>query len=227
MRFNEDLSGIMSSLMVVSSASLIIPSASYFTDLTSGISNQKQYILTLSHVAAIILFVFYLIYLVFQLKSHADIFQGASEAESDEDVQLDPYAAGVVLILSTVGVSVCSDYLVDSIDGFVEALGVSRAFIGLIIVPIVGNAGELVATVNQARKGNMDFALCLIVGATLQIALFVTPCLVILGWIIGRPMSLRFDTFQTTVLSLSVIVVNCLIRGGRSNYFEGFLLLGT
>jgi Ca2+:H+ antiporter len=104
---------------------------------------------------------------------------------------------------------------------------VSRAFIGLILVPIVGNAGEFVAAVEQARKNNIDFALGLIVGSTLQIALFVTPFLVILGWIIGKPMSLRFDTFQTTVLFMSVIVVRCLVRDGRSNYFEGFLLLGT
>ena len=68
----------------------------------------------------------------------------------------------------------------------------------------------------------------MIVGATLlQIALFVTPFLVILGWVIGKPISLRFDTFQTTVLSMSVIVVNCVVRDGRSNYFEGSLLLGT
>lgn len=103
----------------------------------------------------------------------------------------------------------------------------SRAFIGLIPVPIVGNAGELVAVINQVRKNNIDFAIGLIAGSTLQIALFFTPILVILGWIIGKPMSLRFDTFQTTVLSMLVIVVNCLVRDGRSNYFEGFLLLGT
>jgi Ca2+:H+ antiporter len=230
-----DLTSIMSSLMIVSSASLVIPSASYFTDLPSGvmeppssIAEPKEYILTLSHIAAVILLFFYVLYLVFQLKTHADVFAESGQIDEDEShIELDPWAASIVLILATVGVSVCSDYLVDSIDGFVEALGVSRAFIGLIIVPIVGNAGELVATVNQAKKGNIDFALNLIVGSTLQIALFVTPFLVILGWIIERPMSLRFDTFQTTVLSLSVIVVNCLIRGGRSNYFEGFLLIAT
>jgi Ca2+:H+ antiporter len=226
-RFNMDLTGIMSSLMIVSSASLVIPSASYFADLPSHVSEPGDYILTLSHIAAILLFVFYILYLVFQLNTHADIFAESNQAEPDGSPELDPWAAGFVLVLTTIGVSVCSDYLVDSVDGFVEELGVSRAFIGLIIVPIVGNAGEFVATVNQARKNNIDFAIGLIVGSTLQIALFVTPFLVILGWIIGKPMSLRFDTFQTTVLSMSVIVVNCLIRDGRSNYFEGFLLIGT
>ena len=231
-KFNVDLTSIMSSLMIVASASLVIPSASYFADLRSNNlePNLKEspYILTLSHIAAIILLFFYLLYLFFQLKTHADIFAGSNEAEPDAgSPELDAWAAGFVLVLSTIGVSFCSDYLVDSVDGSVEALGVSRAFIGLILVPIVGNAGEMVAAVNQAGKGNIDFALGLIVGSTLQIALFVTPFLVILGWIIGKQMSLLFDTFQTTVLSMSVIVVNCLVRDGRSNYFEGFLLLGT
>ncbi len=77
------------------------------------------------------------------------------------------------------------------------------------------------------QKKKIDFALGLIVGATLQIALFVTPFLVVVGWIIGKPMSLRFDTFQTTVLCMSVLLVSFLVWDGRSNYFEGFLLLGT
>jgi Ca2+:H+ antiporter len=211
--------------MIVSSAALVIPSASYFADLRSK-RLEGDYILTLSHIAAILLLAFYVLYLVFQLKTHADVFAESTETE-DGDPDLGPWAAAVVLIIATVGVSVCSDSLVDSVDGFVEQLGVSRAFIGLILVPIVGNAGEFVAVIHQVGKKKIDFALGLIVGATLQIALFVTPFLVIVGWIIGRPMSLRFDTFQTTVLCMSVVVVNCLVRDGRSNYFEGFLLLGT
>ncbi|PMD14428.1 calcium/proton exchanger [Hyaloscypha hepaticicola] len=226
-KFNMDMTSIMSSLMIVSSASLIIPTASYFADMGAGsdIPSSNDYILDLSHVAALLLFAFYIIYLIFQLRTHASIFASSNEEEGDPE--LDLWAASFVLILATVGVSVCSDGLVDSIDETVEQLGVSRAFIGLILVPIVGNAGEFVATIHQARKDNVDFAISMIVGATLQIALFVTPVLVLLGWIINRPMSLKFDTFQTTVLAMSVIVVNCLVRDGRSNYFEGFLLLGT
>jgi Ca2+:H+ antiporter len=213
--------------MIVSSAALVIPSASYFADLRSNRLEAGDYVLTLSHIAAVLLLVFYILFLVFQLKTHADVFAACTQAEEDGGPELDPWAAGFFLILATVGVSVCSDSLVDSVDGFVEQLGVSRAFIGLILVPIVGNAGEFVAAIHQVGKKRIDFALGLIVGATLQIALFVTPFLVIVGWMIGRPMSLRFDTFQTTVLCMSVIVVKSLVRGGRSNYFEGFLLLGT
>jgi Ca2+:H+ antiporter len=121
----------MSSLMIVALASLVIPSASYFADLRSNNLEphlkEGPYILTLSHIAAIILLVFYCLYLFFQLKTHADIFAESNQAEPDGSPELDPWAAGFVLVLSTIGVSVCSDYLVDSVDGSVEELGVSRA----------------------------------------------------------------------------------------------------
>jgi calcium/proton exchanger cax len=156
-KFNLDLTGIMSSLMIVASASLVIPSASYFADQRSTILNIKlghegPYILTLSHIAAIILLLFYCLYLFFQLETHAEIYAAGSDDEPEGPLELDPWAAGIVLILSTVGVSVCSDSLIDSVDGSVPQLGVSRAFIGLILVPIVGNAGDFVAAVNQAKK---------------------------------------------------------------------------
>jgi calcium/proton exchanger len=227
LNFNIGVTGIMSSLMIVSSAALIIPSAVYSTTPWK-LSEVDECILGLSHITSIILLGFYIVYLYFQLKSHADLFSGGcDDPAEDEPPLLGPWAASLVLTLATLGVTVCSDYLVDGVDGFVEAWHVSRAFVGLIVVPIVGNAGEFTTTLNAAMGSKLDLAIGVIVGSTLQIALFVTPFLVICGWIIGQPMTLRFSTFETSVLSLAVIVMNCLIRDGRSNYFEGVLLIGT
>ncbi|KAL1964513.1 hypothetical protein VTN77DRAFT_6939 [Rasamsonia byssochlamydoides] len=228
-RFNVDVTGIMTSLMIVASASLFIPSALYSTTATSasGSSEVNEYILVLSHITSLILLLFYIIYLYFQLKSHVHLFKDCDDGESDDSHALGPWAASAVLIASTLGITVCSDAVVDSIDGVVEACNVSRAFIGLIIVPIVGNAGEFVTTVNAAMKDKLDLAIGLVVGSTLQIALFVTPFLVIMGWVMDQPMSLHFDTFETAVFSLAVVVVNCLVQNGQTNYFEGFLLIGT
>ncbi|OCL09813.1 vacuolar calcium ion transporter [Glonium stellatum] len=225
--FNIDVTGIMSSLMIISSASLVVPSALYSTATPLKPLEPSGDILVLSHITSIILLVFYIMYLYFQLHSHAHLFTCDDDTEADENHTLDPWTASTVLVIATVGVTVCSDYLVDSIDGVVEASNISRTFIGLIIVPIVGNAGEYVTTVNAAMKGKVDLAIGVIVGSTLQITLFVTPFLVILGWILRQPMSLRFDTFETTVFFLAVILVNCLIQGGRTNYFEGAMLIGT
>lgn len=224
---NVDVAGILASLMIISSASLIIPTAMHIIDQPSDSSQPNDHILSLSRVASIILLVFYILYVYFQTWSHAYLFNECNEEEESGGAELTILASSLVLIISTVAVAICSDYLVDSVDGFVETLGVSRAFIGLIIVPIVGNAGEYVSTVKWARSNMINLAIGVIAGATLQISLFVTPFLVILGWIMHQPMSLQFDTFETTVLTMSVLVVNCLVRNGQTNYFSGILLIGT
>ncbi|KAJ5479552.1 hypothetical protein N7530_005061 [Penicillium desertorum] len=220
-----DVSGILSSLMVVSSATLIIPSVLYST-IPSKSHEVEASVLSLSRAASVVLLTFYLVYLYFQLKSHSELFVDDKQEEEEERV-LGPWSASIILILATLGVTVCSDRLVDSVDGFVDKWHMSRAFIGLIVVPIVGNAGEFNTVINSSIKGNMDLAIGVIVGSTLQIALFVSPFLVMCGWIIGQPMSLRYSPFETVVFFLSVIVMDCLIRGGRSNYYEGLLLVGT
>ncbi|GAQ43957.1 plasma membrane calcium-transporting ATPase [Aspergillus niger] len=220
--FNVDVTGIMSSLMIVSSSALIIPSTLYSTSLYAS-PGGNEYILHLSHITAALLLLFYFVYLYFQLSSHSHLFTSTEDDEEEEERQLGPMAASIILIAATLGVTVCSDYLVEGVDGFVEAYGVSRAFLGLIVVPIVGNAGEFATTVKAAKEGKVDLAIGVIVGSTLQIALFVTPFLVLYGWALGQPMSLRFNSFETACFSLAVVVMNCLIREGRSNYFAGSL----
>ena len=99
----------------------------------------------------------------------------------DESPEIGPWAAIIVLVIANVGVSFCSDYLIDNIDETVKASHVNRTFIGLIILPIVSNAGQYVTTVNAATSGGLDLAICVMVGCTLQIAFFITPFLVILA----------------------------------------------
>lgn len=219
---NIDVAGILTSLMIISCASLIIPSALQISGSPSESSGPSDYILSLSHVTSIILLTFYLLYLCFQTWTHSHLFE-----DEDGQAKLRPLSSSMVLIVATLGVATCSDYLVDSVDGFVETFGVSRSFVGLIIVPIVGNGSCFVATVQWARTGKIDLAISVIVGSILQISLFVIPFLVLVGWIIGKPMSLEFDVFETIVLTMSVLVVNCLVRNGQTNYFEGLLLNGT
>ena len=91
----------------------------------------------------------------------------------------------------------------------------------------MGNAGEYATAVNAAMKDDLNLAIAVVVESSFQIALFVTPFLVILGWIMARPMALCFDIFVITVFFLDVVVVNCLTRGRRTNCLEGALLIGT
>jgi Ca2+:H+ antiporter len=96
--------------------------------------------------------------------------------------------------VTTLLVAVCAEYLVGSIDDLVETAGISKNFIGLILIPIVGNAAEHVTAVVVAIRNKMDLAMGVAIGSSIQIALGVTPFLVIVGWVIGRDMSLHFET---------------------------------
>jgi len=229
--FNGTVASTMSSLMAVSSASLIIP-ATLYAALRSSKEENDNNILLLSHGTSIILLGLYILYLYFQLYSHAELFDVEAQSEGDEDEHTDgeilsPVAAGVALVIVTVLVAVCAEYLVDSIDSIVQTAHISKTFIGLVLLPIVGNAAEHVTAVIVAYKGKMDLAINVAIGSSLQIALFVTPFLVVLGWIIGQPMTLHFQGFETVVLFISVLVVNYLIQDGKSNYLEGAMCIGT
>ena len=137
-------------------------------------------------------------------------------------------AAVVLLLCSTALVAVCAEFMVNAIPAMVaQSPSVSQAFIGLIILPIVGNAAEHVTAVTVAAKNKMDLAIGVAVGSSIQIALFVTPIVVLLGWILGRDMSLYFNLFDTISLFVTAFVVNFLVLDGRSNYLEGSLLIAA
>lgn len=136
-------------------------------------------------------------------------------------------AAVVMLLVSTGLVAVCAEFLVDAIPLMVESSSVSEAFIGLIILPIVGNAAEHVTAVSVATKNKMDLSIGVSVGSSIQIAIFVTPLVVILGWCMDKDMSLYFTLFETICLFVTAFVVNFLVLDGRSNYLEGALLIAA
>ncbi|RYO81967.1 hypothetical protein DL766_010082 [Monosporascus sp. MC13-8B] len=150
--------------------------------------------------------------------------RGAAGGENDD---ISRKAAVVMLLISTALVAVCAEFMVDAIDAVVANSPLKEIFIGLIILPIVGNAAEHVTAVAVAMKNKMDLAIGVAVGSSIQIALFLTPLVVILGWIIGREMTLYFTLFETVCLFVSAFIVNFLVLDGRSNYLEGALLCST
>ncbi|KAL4733155.1 Sodium/calcium exchanger protein-domain-containing protein [Aspergillus similis] len=146
------------------------------------------------------------------------------QPQEHEEPEMSRTAAVVMLLLSTGLVAVCAEFLVDAIPAMVESSNVSEAFIGLIILPIVGNAAEHVTAVTVATKNKMDLSIGVSVGSSIQIAIFVTPLVVILGWIMDKEMTLYFTLFETISLFVTCFVVNFLVLDGRSNYLEGALL---
>jgi len=134
-------------------------------------------------------------------------------------------AASIALILVTVITAFCADYLVASIEEFADRYHISKPFIGLILLPIVGNAAEHVTSIWMALKGQMELTIGICVGSSIQIAAFVIPLLVVIGWISNHELTLFFANFETIAFFASVFLVNTLIQDGKSNYMEGLMLV--
>jgi Ca2+:H+ antiporter len=151
--------------------------------------------------------------------------QAKLDKDEDDEPQLALWVAVFTLGASTAIIAICAESMVGSITAITEGGTVSAEFVGLILLPIVGNAAEHATAVTVAIKDKMDLAIGVAVGSSMQIALLVLPFIVIVGWIMGLDdMNLSFDGFQVAVLFVSVLLVNYLIQDGKSHWLEGVLL---
>ncbi|CAL1716536.1 unnamed protein product [Somion occarium] len=141
------------------------------------------------------------------LSVHEEAHEEVHEEDEVEKPSMSVTLTVVLLVVVTVLVAVTAEFLVRSIDGLTASGHISKEFVGVILLPIVGNAAGVA------------------VGSSIQIALFVIPFIVTLGWIIGKPLTLLFDPFESIVMFLSVIVVNYVVQDGKSNWLEGMLLM--
>lgn len=230
-KFNQTAAQTMNSLMSISCASLLIPAA--FKATIPETTDEKNYIiknklLKLSRSTSLVLLAVYVLFLYFQMYTHNQMFeqQEVEREETENKIKkLGVKSSFAFLAASTILVSICADFLVGAIDDVVATSGLSKTFIGLIVIPIVGNAAEHVSSVIVAMKNNMSLAISIAIGSSLQIALFVTPFMVLLGWYIDVPMTLNFSTFETATLFTSVFLSNYLVQDGESNWLEGVMSL--
>ncbi|CAG8593751.1 26918_t:CDS:2 [Gigaspora margarita] len=197
--FSSTAAQANSSIMTLACIALVVPAA--FILAIDGNSNS-----TISNSApnAIDSRILHLSYRTSILKTHKDLFNN----KENEEPQISKNMALFLLIIVTVIIGFSAEFLVSSIEG----VDLSKTFIGLILLPIIGNAAEHTTSVTVAMKNKMDFAICVIVGSSTQIALFVIPLLVILEWIIGQPMSLNFEVFETICLLILVLLLNYLVQ---------------
>jgi Ca2+:H+ antiporter len=151
----------------------------------------------------------------------ADHADNKDDEDDFETPSLSVIGALITLAISTTLVAFCSEFMVESINGLTDGGAVSKVFVGLILLPIVGNAAEHATAVTVAIKDKMDLSIGVAVGSSMQIALLVFPLIVILGWILGKDcMTLYFDTFQIATLFVSVLLVNYLIQDGKSREYK-------
>jgi len=199
--------------------------------------------LSMSHFISIVLLLLYGFYLVFTMtepqpekakllpQSANEAADGEGDDDDDDDEEEEPIlslsASLAWLVIATIILAYLSELLSASVEEAAVQLGLNKAFVGFVIIPIIGNAAEHSTAVVMARRLKMDLALSVAQGSSTQIALFVVPVMVLLGWAIGQPLDLIFGTFETVITFLSVVIVSGIVSDGKTNWLEGIMLIAA
>ncbi len=241
----------VSSLMLIAAVALILPTVLYSTFPTTASGGDgddiKDKILVFSRATAVVLLLIYVVYLYFQLWTHKDLFlddnngvdqdaygedgdkkdgkEKAGPAEQARPPLRDVYASVVLLAVSAVVIFRCTQFCIENLDAMSRSLNINKTFVAIVLIPLVSNACEFWQAVEAAGQKKLDFAINVVIGSILQIALFVLPFLVVAGWFMDRPMDLYFETSQTFMLFLAVMVVNQVLQDVKYTYLHGVMLL--
>ncbi|MBK70784.1 MAG: calcium/proton exchanger [Euryarchaeota archaeon] len=223
-KFSETQVSSNGSLMMLAMIVLIIPTV--FNSTVGGTEGEEG-VMQLSQVAAIVLLLLYGLFLFFQFRSHVDLF--ATEVHQHESPEMSKRDATILLVVATILVSWMAEILVHSVEYAAsdEGLGLPHLFIGVILLPLFGNAAEHFTAVVVAGKDKMDLSFAISMGSSTQIAVFVAPLMIIVAWALGVPLTFEFGTLETVSAFLAVLIVNIIASDGKSNWLEGALLLGT
>jgi Ca2+:H+ antiporter len=234
-RFDRSAAAVGSTLLALAAIGLVIPAVYHFVleaqvhraSLTLDREQLLEHELSLE--IAVVLFVTYGLHLLFSLRTHRHLFAGQQGAEPEPaHRRANPRAAIAQLVVATVLIAWMSEILVGAVEEASHALGLTEVFVGVIVVAIVGNAAEHSTAVLVARKDQMDLAINIAIGSSIQVALLVAPLLVFASHVVGpSPMDLRFSVFEVVAVGISVFVVNLVAQDGESNWLEGALLLAV
>jgi Ca2+:H+ antiporter len=177
-----------------------------------------------SGTVAAVLMILYAAALLFTLVTHEHLFRTPSPEEHPEWSRRQ--AVGMLLV-ATAFVALEAEFLVSSLEPALEDLGLSEFFVGLIVIPIIGNAAEHSSAIMFALRDKVDVTLEIAIGSSTQIALFVAPALVFISLFVGHPMDFVFSTFEVAAVALSTVLVFMISSDGRSNWLEGAQLTGA
>jgi Ca2+:H+ antiporter len=196
------------------------------TILSSTVEDAKIQIL--SDVLAFLLLAVYILGIIFTFVTHKHLFEPSRTEEGKEQERYRMWTkkkSFLLLIISMVGVIIVSEVLVHSVEAAIKKFGFSEIFVGAIVVGIVGNVAEHSSAIILARKDKLDLSIGIAAGSGTQVALFVVPVLVIAGILMGRPFSLVFTIFELVAVFLAAIILNLIAHDGKSNWFEGIMLI--
>jgi Ca2+:H+ antiporter len=227
LRFSRAAAESNSSMMFLAVVALVIPA------IYARVSQHQhpEHIESLSLDISGILILTYAASLVFSLRSHRHLFRPEVEpGQTPHEHDGPPWSVGravVTLLAAAVMVAVVAEFLVGAVESAGQALGLGDVFMGVVVLALVGNAAENSTAVQMAMRNQMDLALAIAVGSSMQIAIFVAPLLVFAGHLMGQPLGLEFTVLEVAAVMLSVVTMTLLIRDGRTNWFEGLQLLAV
>jgi Ca2+:H+ antiporter len=234
-RFDRAAAAVGSTLLALATIGLVIPAVFHFVLENAvrhdGLTVARETLLEheLSVEIAVVLFATYLLHLVFSLVTHRHLYAGQQlEEPSTPPPATGSRAAVVRLLVATALIAWMSELLAGAVEEASHALGLTEVFVGVIVVAIVGNAAEHSTAVLVARKNQVDLAMNIAIGSSIQIALLVAPLLVFVSHVLGpAPMDLRFTVFEVVAIGIAMFVVNLVAQDGESNWLEGALLVAV
>jgi len=217
--YNPASARLQASLLFLATVALLIPSA------VAELDPATQFTQKASLGLAVLLIVGYALGMLFSLKTHRELFASIEAGEEDHS----PWPMGLALVTLagvTVLVALVSEVFVESVQEAAVHFGMTPAFVGFIVVALVGGAAEMASAFSGARKNRLDLSVGIALGSAAQIALFVAPVLVLLSYVLGpTPMTLEFWPGAVLMIFIATITASMVTNSGRSTWFDGVLLL--
>ncbi len=222
-RFNEDLAQTNSITLLLAVVALTVPAVFLSTYHPVG-PKPVNHVEDLSVAVAGLLLVFYVASLVFSLKTHESLFRSVEDGGDDPPVWSLRQSI-IALAAASVVVAYESDLLVGSVKGATTAVGMNQVFVGIIIVPIIGNAAEHASAITMALKNKMDISINIALGSSAQVAMFVAPFLVLAGLFLHHHLTMVFPGSELLAIGLAVVSAAFIANDGKTHWLEGAQLL--
>ncbi|MBX9825566.1 MAG: calcium/proton exchanger [Xanthobacteraceae bacterium] len=221
--YNRNSARLQAGLLFLATVALLIPSMLAGTDAAAA----AEFSQTLSLGLSVLLIASYALGMLFSLRTHRELFGGGDQAESHEAAW--PMGLALATLAGvTVLVALVSEVFVESVQHAAEAFGMTPAFVGFIVVALVGGAAEMVSAFSAARKNRLDLAVGIALGSASQIALFVAPVLVLISYLIGpAPMNLQFWPGAIVMMLIATMTASLVTNSGRSAWFIGALVINV
>jgi Ca2+:H+ antiporter len=225
-QYNPVASRSYGTMMLIAVISLSIPSG--FRRVLGG-DEPMAYEQSLNLGIALALLLAYLLYLLFMLKTHPDLFKSVANVEQNQHAEGGRWSVGravVTLVAGSVLAAWMSEMLVGAAEGTGKSLGMSETFIGIVFLAIVGGAAESGSAIATARKNKVDLSIGIALGSCVQIALFVAPILVLASYVVSpRPFLLAFTRVEVLSMFLAILIGTIVASDGRSHWFKGVQLI--